>query len=142
MRLVRQVSELNDAQLDSLTTWFDALWWTSDRSRADVERMVSGSVIVGFVDEDDQLVAFARAITDGVFKALILDVVVDEAKRGTGLGLRLMEAIASHSGVANCRHLELYCAPDMIPYYEKFGYTAELGTLTFMRADRTVAPSC
>lgn len=37
--------------------------------------------------------AFARILTDYVYKALILDVIVEPAYRGRGLGRLLMESI-------------------------------------------------
>ena len=137
---MRRVSSLSSPQIDQLVAWFDDLWWTRGRGRADVEVMLENSVVIAFVD-GDALVAFARVLSDRVYKALILDVVVDPARRGEGLGAALMDAVLADDAVVRCAHLELYCAPDMVGLYERYGFTAELGTLTFMRASRGEAAS-
>jgi GNAT superfamily N-acetyltransferase len=133
---VRQVDRLTPPQVDQLIEWFATLWWIHGRTRAGVETMLDHCVVIALVDEGDRLAAFARVISDQVYKALILDVVVDEARRGTGLGAAIMDAVLAHPVVAGCEHLELYCAPDMVAFYERYGFTSELGTLTFMRAAR------
>jgi len=133
---MRRISELSSSQVDELVRWFDGLWWINGRTRADVEVMLASCAVIAFVDDDDRLVAFARAISDRVYKALVLDVVVAVEQRGTGLGATLMDAVLAHPAVVTCAHIELYCAPDMVAFYERYGFTADLGTLTFMRATR------
>jgi GNAT superfamily N-acetyltransferase len=130
---MKRIAGLSDAQIDELVELFQDLWWTKGRDRAGVERMLAGSLVIGFEDAEDRLAGFARAISDGVYKALILDVVVAPRHRGSGLGRALIDTILSHPDLAEIECFELYCAPDMVPFYEMWGFTAELGTLTFMR---------
>jgi hypothetical protein len=44
----------------------------------------------------DRLVGYARALTDGRFRALIDDVVVDEAQRGSGIGSEIMRRLVGY----------------------------------------------
>ena len=71
--------------------------WANSRNDADVERMLPASVNIGAWD-GDQLVGYARVITDGIFRAFLEDVVVDEAYRGQRIGeemvRRLLERVA------------------------------------------------
>jgi predicted GNAT family N-acyltransferase len=91
-------------------------------------------VIVGFCGaEHKHLVAFARVLTDYVYKALVLDVIVEAESRGRGLARVLMDAVVSHPSLASVRHFELYCRPELIPLYRKWGFSDELGDLRFMR---------
>ena len=117
---------------------YEGEWWTTSRPREAVERMLDNSdIIVAFEDlETAALVAFSRILTDYSFKALIFDVIVRRDLRGSGLGRRLLDAICMHPDLAGVRHLELYCKADMIPLYERWGFTADLGDLTFMRLTR------
>jgi predicted GNAT family N-acyltransferase len=69
------------------------------------------------------LVGYARVITDYVFKALIFDVTVDEAYWGNGLGRRLLDALVDHPELRRVKHLELYCLPEMVPFYKKWGFS-------------------
>ena len=95
--------------------------------------MLRHSTIVAFADRDGGLAAFARVLSDRVYKALVLDVVVAEEQRGRGVGATLMDAVLAHPAVASCQHVELYCAPDLIAFYRRYGFTSEVGTLAFMR---------
>jgi GNAT superfamily N-acetyltransferase len=84
-----------------------------------------------------ELAAFARAVTDYAYKALVLDVIVAAPHRGSGLGARIMDALMQHPKLAEVRHFELYCAPDMVPFYQRWDYTSDLGDLQFMRYSRS-----
>lgn len=136
-----QVDRLDDGQVEQLQALFQEEWWTRGRSLNDVRRMLEGSqVVLGFVDDaHDELVAFARAVTDDVYKALVLDVIVRADHRGTGLGARLMDAVLHHPRLAEVQHVELYCRPELVPFYERWGFTADLGELRFMRRDTHTA---
>lgn len=110
-------------------------WWTEGRSLEGVRRMAEGDSIVFAVrhDPSGELAAFARVLTDGVYKALIFDVIVAPAHRRSGLGERLVRRIASHPRLADVRHHELYCLPELVPYYERLGFTSEVGGIVLMR---------
>lgn len=105
---------------------------------ADVETMLAETdVVIGLTDSvTGDLVAFARVLTDSVYKALIFDVIVRDDRRGTGLGGRLMEEILAHPDLGRVDHFELYCLDDLVPFYERWGFTDELGELRLMRRER------
>jgi predicted GNAT family N-acyltransferase len=138
---LKQVDRLDDGQVAQLHALFQEEWWTRGRTLDDVRRMVERTqVVLGFLDDaDGDLVAFARAITDDVYKALVLDVIVRADQRGTGLGARLMDAMLHHPRLAEVQHVELYCRPELVPFYERWGFTADLGELRFLRRDTHTA---
>ncbi len=138
MNLV-QINSLNETQIADLVRLYQNEWWTKGRTAAEVQIMlVHSDPVIAFAERGTgRLVAFARALTDRVYKALILDVIVDPAWRGSGLGRRLMEAVVNHPQLREVRHLELYCKPELLPLYRKWGFTEELGDLCFMRRTRT-----
>ena len=45
----------------------------------------------------------------------------------------LLETVMNDSAMINVQHHELYCLKEMIPFYEKWGFTAELPGLYLMR---------
>jgi len=134
-----QVDRLNEAQFADLVRLFQNEWWTRGRTALDTRAMLAHTdLIIAFAErETGRLVAFARVLTDRVYKALILDVIVDPAWRGSGLGRRLMEAVVNHPELKEVRHLELYCKPELMPLYHRWGFTEELGDLCFMRRTKT-----
>ncbi len=126
---------LTESQIKDLYALFQREWWTKGRELDDVKRMLEHTDVVVALCEPQtkRLIAFARVLTDRVYKALILDVIVDVAYRGTELGRTLMDTILQHPALSSVHHFELYCLPELIPFYRKWGFTDELGTLRFMR---------
>jgi GNAT superfamily N-acetyltransferase len=69
---------------------------------------------------DDELVGFARAITDGIRHAYVEDVVVAHEQRRTGVGRALvsglLELLEPLAVVTVC------CPPDLVPFYGSSGF--------------------
>jgi GNAT superfamily N-acetyltransferase len=130
-----KIERLTKAQIIDLHRMFQDEWWTKGRGIEDVRRMLDhSSVIVGFCEaESKHLVAFARVLTDYVYKALVLDVIVEAENRGRGLARALMDAVVGHPSLVSVAHFELYCRPELTPMYQKWGFSDELGDLRFMR---------
>ena len=134
----RFVEHLDERLRGELMELYRHEWWTNERREDDVARMLQHTDLVVSVctEPGDRLVAFARVLTDRVYKALIFDVIVAEAHRHTGLGRRLIEYVIGHPMVASVRHVELYCRPELIPFYEQWGFTATLPGVNLMRKNR------
>ena len=116
---------------------FAQAWWTRERSREQVATMLDSTpATVGLVNPSGKLVAFARAISDFQFKAVIVDVIVDEPLRSTGLGRRVVSALLHHPVLAEVDDFELYCDHDLIAYYEALGF-AQPARTHFMRLTRS-----
>ncbi len=133
-----QVSELTLAQRDDLHRLYGQTWWARGRKLQDVDRVLRNSKpIIGICESGSRrLIAFARVLTDFIYKATIYDVIVDEELRGRGFGRVLVEAILEHPELQNVRDIELYTRDELIPFYEKWGFTAELPEVRFMRKRR------
>ncbi len=91
-------------------------------------------VVVGIVDTaSDKLVGFARAITDGTFLAVVLDVIVHPTYRRTGLGARLIEELLTSPELADVDSIELVCQPELVGFYQRWGFTNSVGRSLLMR---------
>ena len=139
MTPLERVERLTDSQIEQLCNLYQGEWWTRGRVLEDIRRMLEHSdVVVAFAERDTgRLAAFARVLTDYVFKALVFDVIVAPAHRGTGAGRMLLDAIVAHPALRAVRHFELYCLPELVPFYRKWGFTDDLGALRFMRRSPT-----
>lgn len=135
------IVRLSESQVEDLHRLYQNEWWTRGRQLEDVRRLIdTADVVAGFADaETGKLIAFARAITDGVYKALILDVIVDASQRGSGLGRRVIDRIIAHPRLAGVRHLELYCRPELVPFYRKWGFELPDPEFNFMRRVTTAS---
>ncbi|KAI8539292.1 hypothetical protein RHMOL_Rhmol09G0170600 [Rhododendron molle] len=70
-------------------------------------------------------VAFARATGDGVFNAIIWDVVVDPSFQGIGLGKAVMERVVGELLGKGIRNIALYSEPRVLGFYRPLGFVAD-----------------
>ena len=119
---LERVTRLSAAQTVDLHRLYLAEWWSSDRKLDEVRRLLDGtSVVVEYAErETGRLEAFARALSDGVCKAVVFDVIVAPERRGTGLGERLMDALMDE--LQGVEHVELYCVPELEPFYARYAF--------------------
>jgi N-acetylglutamate synthase-like GNAT family acetyltransferase len=92
-----------------------AAFWARDRRLEDLERAIAHSNPVVSAWQDQQLVGFARAISDGVYRATIWDVVVHPDHQSKGIGRNLVETVLSHPHVNRVERVYL-----MTTFQEKF----------------------
>lgn len=120
------LDRLSDKQVNELCDLYRMTWWARQRQPSDVARMLQHSdVVLGFRDRDaDRLVAFARVLSDFVYRATIWDVVVDERYRGQGLGKTLIQTLLTRPDLQHVESWLLLCLPEMVPFYESLGFTA------------------
>ncbi len=94
--------------------------WAATRTSEDIESMLAATGVTVGAWSDDRLVGFARAITDGVYRALIDDVVVDEAERGRGIGDELVRQLLGR--LEGVETVFLRCGEDLMPFYARHGF--------------------
>lgn len=126
----RLIDRLSDKQVEELHALYQQEWWTNQRRLEDVRRMLAGTgVIIGLEDsETGELVAFARVLTDNVYRAHLFDVIVRDSRRGQGLGKAIVDAVINHPVVGKVEKIILSCRTELVPFYERLGFTTELGS--------------
>jgi len=119
---------------------FASAWWAAERTDTEVRRMLAASDLVVAVIHrpSGRLVGFARVMTDEVYLAVVLDVIVAPDVRGSGVGATLLDTIVEHPRLAAVRSIELVCQPDLIPFYRRWGFTDQVADSRLMR--RTTDP--
>ena len=129
------INRLQERHIVQLHELYEQEWWTRGRTLEDVRAMVASSEYLYGLSEGptDALVGFARVLTDTVFKSLIFDLIVDPGHRGQALGRQLMVHILRDPRLARVKHFELYCLPGLEPFYERLGFSADVGGVRLMR---------
>ncbi|MEO4054733.1 GNAT family N-acetyltransferase [Solibacillus sp. CAU 1738] len=93
----------------------DAGWW-EERQEQDIENMLRDVLSVG-AWIGDTLIGFARAVTDGKFRAYIEDVVIHSSYHAEGIGTKLVSKLLDE--LSHIDVISLFCEEYLIPFYEK-----------------------
>ncbi len=131
MNVIYQFSEQQIQQVHQL---YKTVWWAKERSLEETTACINGSQIcIGIVDDNDELIAFTRILSDFIYKAIIFDLIVCELQRGNGIGQKMIGLIKNHTQLKKVKHFELYCLPEMEPFYANFGFSTDVGGIKLMR---------
>jgi N-acetylglutamate synthase-like GNAT family acetyltransferase len=99
-------------------------FWARGRSLKGLDAMLRGSsAIVTAWRQDGTMVGFGRATCDGVYRAVLWDVVIANGDKGLGLGRRLVETLLSDPRVAGCERTYLMTSQSR-GFYERLGFQA------------------
>ena len=127
------IKKLNKKQVKNLHKLYKNEWWSKDRSKKEIKKMLKHTdIVIGVVNKKGKLIAFARVLSDFVFKAEIYDVIVDKKYRGLGLGELLLTKIIKHKKLKNIKQFNLQCLDELEPFYKKFGFK-RVDNLLYMR---------
>ncbi|MCT0214608.1 GNAT family N-acetyltransferase [Synechococcus sp. CS-1327] len=96
-------------------------FWAQARSRADLNRMLVGSQAVVSAWSNRQLIGFGRATSDGIYRAVLWDVVVSADHQGHGVGRRIVEALLSRPAVAGVERVYLMTT-NSSGFYQQLGF--------------------
>jgi ribosomal protein S18 acetylase RimI-like enzyme len=102
------------APLGVLALYRSEGWWP-DRTALQVDAVLHGATAVG-AWQSDELVGFARAVSDGVLRAYIEDVVVLSRLRRSGIGHALVASLMDQ--LRPVPVVSLFCTPDLVAFYE------------------------
>ena len=99
----RAISEVRDTDLESAwRLWLSTGW--NEKYGVDFDefsRSWQASFVTRCVQENEDVIAIARSVSDGVMYAMIHDVVVHPDYRGQGLGAQLIRSLTDDSEQAN-----------------------------------------
>ena len=130
----RIVEILTESQVSDLMDLYKNEFWSDKRTRQDVVKMLASTdVIIGLVDECDRLIGITRVLTDFVYRAMIFDVIIKPTHRKMGLGTKLMDAVLNHPKLQTVENFALNCLPHMMPFYERWGFSDDVGEIKFLR---------
>jgi GNAT superfamily N-acetyltransferase len=104
---------------DGVIALYQSAGWWPQRTAGQVSAVLGSSPAVGAWHEDE-LVGFARAVTDGVLRAYVEDVVVAADRRNAGIGQALLDCLID--ALDPIPVITLFCSPDLVPLYERHSF--------------------
>ena len=103
---------------------FESTGWNEEYRLGadDIAEAVEGSVFLRCAYDGDRLVGVGRVVGDGRLHALIVDLIVDPAWRGRGLGSSILRALVERCRARGIPDIQLFSATGKAPFYEGNGF--------------------
>lgn len=115
-------TNLDRIDLDRVHHWLSTdAFWAIGRSRDIVQRAAESSLNFGVFDSEEELVGYARIVTDYVTFAWLCDVYVEPTMRGNGMGKLLAETVVDTLRPLALKRV-LLSTLDAHGLYEKVGF--------------------
>ena len=126
--------------LDQLQKLFNlAAFWAKDRSLEDLSIAIANSNPVIVVWDGQELIGFARATSDGVYRATIWDVVIHPEYQGSGLGSKLVETVLSHPCIHRVERVYLMTTHQQ-KFYQRIGFQQNSTTTMVLHNQSNLDP--
>ncbi len=133
------VDNLSEADLQQLMALFQAAaFWACDRQAAELRTAIAHSYPVVTAWDGNHLIGFARATSDGVYRATIWDVVIHPTYQGAGLGRKLVETVLGHPHMNRVERVYLMTTHQQ-RFYERIGFQ-ENQTTTMVLFNQAIEP--
>jgi ribosomal protein S18 acetylase RimI-like enzyme len=126
-----------------------AAFWAQDRTLEDLKIAIAHSKPVISVwdyrsqeqsaEASNRLIGFARATSDGIYRATIWDVVIHPDCRGEGLGGKLLQTLLAHPHMNRVERIYLMTTHQQT-FYEHMGFTQSSSTTMMLHQPRDNSP--
>ncbi len=110
---------------------YDLAEWWPNRQPAAIAQVLNHDLAIGVWDQE-QLIAFARAVMDGSFRAYIEDLVVHPAYRRQGIAVAMLGRLLG--ALTHIETISLFCTADLLGLYEQLGFKAHRSQVVMHRA--------
>jgi ribosomal protein S18 acetylase RimI-like enzyme len=102
-------------------------FWAQERQLEDWSIALANSKPIVSVWDGTRLIGFARATSDGIYRATIWDVVIHPDYQGAGLGRRLVETVLMHPHVNRVERVYLMTTNQQ-EFYKRIGFQTNTTT--------------
>lgn len=117
----RIVEDINEMKLDDIVRLLRTTYWADKRPVEKIEKSVQNSKCYGlYLEETENLVGFARIITDYATNYYLSDVIIDKKYRNKGLGKALVSHIVSSPELQGLRGILV--TKDAQKLYSQYGF--------------------
>jgi predicted GNAT family N-acyltransferase len=111
--------EKNLISIEKVCELLDKTYWANNRKKEITIKAIENSICVGIYLKEE-MVGFARIVTDYATMYWLCDVIIDERHRKNGLGKKLIEIITQMKKLDGM--FGLLATSDSHGLYEKYGF--------------------
>ena len=82
-------------------------FWAKNRKINDLKKCLAKSDVVISIWVGDEIVGFGRALTDGIYRGVLWDIVIDQNHQGKGFGKLIVNNLLSSKEIKNTKKIYL-----------------------------------
>ena len=108
--------------LNKLKTLLDSnAFWAKNRTINDLKKCLANSDVIISIWLGNEIVGFGRALTDGIYRGVLWDIVIDQNHQGKGYGSLIVENLLSSKEIRNTKKLYLMTTNKKL-FYSQFEF--------------------
>ena len=96
-------------------------FWAKNRTIHDLKKCLANSDVIVSVWVGREIVGFGRALTDGVYRGVLWDIVIDQNHQGNGYGSLIVKNLLSSKKIKNTKKLYLMTTNKKL-FYSQFDF--------------------
>ena len=82
-------------------------FWAKNRTIYDLKKCLANSDVIVSLRVGNEIVGFGRALTDGIYRGVLWDIVIDQNYQGKGFGKLIVQNLLSSKEIKNTKKLYL-----------------------------------
>ena len=82
-------------------------FWAKDRTINDLRKCLANSDVIVSIWSQDELVGFGRALSDGIYRSVLWDIVIDQNHQGRGYGKMIIKNILESKQIKHTQKIYL-----------------------------------
>ena len=108
--------------LNKLKELFDRnAFWAKSRKINDLKKCLANSDVIVSLWVGNEIVGFGRALTDGIYRGVLWDIVIDQNHQGKGFGALIVNKLLSSKEIKNTSKLYLMTTNKKL-FYSQFDF--------------------
>ena len=96
-------------------------FWAKNRTIHDLKKCLANSDVIISLWVGNEIVGFGRALTDGIYRGVLWDIVIDQNHQGKGFGTLIIKNLLSSKKIKNTKKLYLMTTNKKI-FYSQFDF--------------------
>ena len=96
-------------------------FWAKKRTINDLKKCLANSDVIVSLWVGNEIVGFGRALTDGIYRGILWDVVIDQNHQGKGFGSLIVQNLLSSKKIKNTKKLYLMTT-NKKRFYKQFNF--------------------
>ena len=96
-------------------------FWAQSRTINDLKKCLANSDVVISIWVGHEIVGFGRALTDGIYRGVFWDIVIDQNHQGKGYGKLIVENLLSCKKIKNTKKIYLMTTNKKL-FYSQFDF--------------------